>query len=447
MKKIYLSPAAHAHDNSTKCPMSCGENVHCNQYMDILETRLKELGFDVKRGDKALTGSTAMNTRVSEANKWGADLYYVAHTNAGGGRYSMTMYYTTSATGKKWADILHSYRKSANGGNHKVKANSGLYELKGTSMVSLYDELFFHDNAEDCAWFHNGGMKEMAEEAAHAFCDIFGVQYKPHADSSTSSEKIVEKVDATYQVWDADKKAWLPNVTNKNDYAGRFGHSICALYISLSLGNVTYKVHTLNGKWLPEVTNRSDYAGIFNKPIDGLMIKTDNGHKLHYQVHTKNGKWLGDVSGYDEKNTSTGFAGIFGQPIDAVYVWVDPIEKTVEVKDNNISQNQDPIPQQPSEEPVITTPVPPTTTPPNDTDTGDTGEEKDTSISDASDNEKDHNSTENTTTNTSEDTTNTSEDTSNKDTIKDDDEISDNVFLHALKTFIQIFIKWFKKQS
>ena len=27
-KKLYLSAAAHEHDNPTKCPSKCGENVH-----------------------------------------------------------------------------------------------------------------------------------------------------------------------------------------------------------------------------------------------------------------------------------------------------------------------------------------------------------------------------------------------------------------------------------
>ena len=74
MAKIYLSPAAHLHDNSTACPISCGENIHCNQYMDVVESRLNELGFEVKRGYKDLTGSKAMENRVAEANAWRADI-------------------------------------------------------------------------------------------------------------------------------------------------------------------------------------------------------------------------------------------------------------------------------------------------------------------------------------------------------------------------------------
>lgn len=178
MAKIYLSAAAHATDNRTQCPVACSENTHCNQYMDKLEERLRELGFEVMRGDRSLTGSQAMTTRVTEANLWGADLYYVAHTNAGGGRYSMTMCYRNAASKTK-AEVIHKHRKSM---QHVVRQRSDLYEINATKMPCLYDELFFHDNAEDCAWFHNGGMEILAEETAQALCEICGVTYQPHAE-------------------------------------------------------------------------------------------------------------------------------------------------------------------------------------------------------------------------------------------------------------------------
>ena len=184
--KIYLSPAAHAADNATKCPMKCSENTHCNAYVDVLEKLLKELGHEVKRGSAALTGSDAMTARVKEANAWGADIYYVAHTNAGGGRYSMTMCWPNDASKAK-AAIIHKHRQCVK--SHKVVTNSELYEIKQTKMVCLYDELFFHDNAEDCAWFHSGGMEKLAEETAAAMCEIGGVAYKPPVAEKPAEKK------------------------------------------------------------------------------------------------------------------------------------------------------------------------------------------------------------------------------------------------------------------
>lgn len=176
MAKIYLSPAAHKTDNPTQCGGGCGENVHCNAYMDIVERRLRELGVQVKRGSAKLTGTPAMENRVAEANAWGADLYYVAHTNAGGGRYSATFCWPDKASKAK-AEIIHKHRKCIT--NHKVKTNMTWYEIRKTKMVTLYDELFFHDNKADCYWFHNGGMDLLAEETVAALCEIVGVTYEP----------------------------------------------------------------------------------------------------------------------------------------------------------------------------------------------------------------------------------------------------------------------------
>ena len=186
-KKIYLSAAAHATDNSTKCKHKCGENIHCNEYMDIVEKRLKEHGIETKRGDKSKTGDAELKRRVNEANSWKANIYYVAHTNAGGGRYTMTMCWNDDAS-KANAAVFHKYRKCMS--SHKVVTRTDLYEIKHSAMPCLYDELFFHDNAEDCAWFHNGGMELLAEETVQALCELVGVTYK--APSTTNDAKVKE---------------------------------------------------------------------------------------------------------------------------------------------------------------------------------------------------------------------------------------------------------------
>ena len=190
MAKIYLSAAAHATDNPTKCPSPCGENTHCNQYMDMVERRLKALGCEVKRGDKTKTGGPALQSRVAEANRWGADLYYVAHTNAGGGRYSMTLCYPSEGSLKK-AEVLHRYRQSMT--SHKVKTRTDLYEINATAMPCLYDELFFHDNEEDCARFHNGGMQTLAEETVKALCELCGVTYREATAPTPSGKPTVKE--------------------------------------------------------------------------------------------------------------------------------------------------------------------------------------------------------------------------------------------------------------
>lgn len=174
MKKAYLSSAAHAVDNPTMCPMPCSENTHCKQYMDIVHRRLRECGIYVIRNYTDCVGDDALKKRVKDANKCKCDLYYVAHTNAGGGRYSMTMCWNDEKSFSK-ALVFAKYRKSVK--SHKVVKRNDLYEIRGTHMPCIYDELFFHDNAEDCAWFHDKGMYLMAEETCKAICEILNVKY------------------------------------------------------------------------------------------------------------------------------------------------------------------------------------------------------------------------------------------------------------------------------
>ena len=189
--KVYLSAAAHQYDNPTKCPTKCGENVHCKQYMDVVEKRLGECGIDVRRGYRDEVGAVAMEHRVADANKWGANLYYVAHTNATGEEdakvhRSITMCWDDDASKKK-AAVIGKYRKSIS--THRVVPRNDLYEIKQTTMPCLYDELFFHDNPDDCKWFHNGGMEIMAEETVQAICELVGVKYVPIVDEVAELKK------------------------------------------------------------------------------------------------------------------------------------------------------------------------------------------------------------------------------------------------------------------
>lgn len=356
MAKIYLSPAAHATDNKTKCPTKCGENVHCNQYMDIVEARLKELGFEVLRGGRNLTGSQAMTVRVTEANRAKVDFYYVAHTNAGGGRYSMTMYYPGEENKAK-ADVFHKYRKAL---KHKVKANNALYEIKATSMPCLYDELFFHDNAEECAWFHNGGMDTMAEETVQALCEICGVTYKVQEEKKPSENEteVTSEIVVGSLVKISDNAVYstgksIPNwVKKKNWYVSSIIGTRAVLGKSEDGKNninspvdvkyltkvdttakpeltptpapvekiapvVTYQVHIgyWLGRWLPFVQGDSDYAGISGKAITAIKAETDIG-VLKVRVHSINGSWYDWVANNDKKQG--GYAGVYGKNIDCV---------------------------------------------------------------------------------------------------------------------------------
>lgn len=141
---------------------------------------------------------------------------------------------------------------------------------------------------------------------------------------TTNTTTTTTNINITYQTWDDVKNTWLPNVNGNSDYAGIFGHDVCAVFANLSEGDCVYRTHTQGGSWLPEVKNRADYAGIFNKPIDGFMIKaTDSNVKIHYQVHIRGGNWLPYVTGYTANDSNNGYAGIIGKPIDGIRMYAE----------------------------------------------------------------------------------------------------------------------------
>jgi hypothetical protein len=110
----------------------------------------------------------------------------------------MTLCWDDKASKKK-AAVIGKYRKSIT--PHKVDARNDIGEIRGTNMTCVYDELFFHDNAEDCAWFHNGGMEIMAEETVQALCELLKVTYKKPDDG------IRYKVSVTAKSFKTEKEA------------------------------------------------------------------------------------------------------------------------------------------------------------------------------------------------------------------------------------------------
>lgn len=174
MPKIYLSPAAHGHDNPCSFDSACGENIHCNLYMDELEPYLLACGFEVRRNPKDRTGDR-LKEAIAESNAWGADLHYVAHTNAGGGSYSLLMVYD-QGTAYGYAEKLAARRREVYSGSVKIQVQPQWAELQQTVAPAIYDEMLFHDNVQDITWFH-GHLREMAEATAKAICDMFGMAF------------------------------------------------------------------------------------------------------------------------------------------------------------------------------------------------------------------------------------------------------------------------------
>lgn len=320
-------------------PNETREYILNKRICDKVQNILKEYsGIEVLRIDDG--SELSISARAKKANAWKADYYIAVHHNAGlkgkqGGGIEVYTYLTVD---QKTADLQKAIYDSliahtglkGNRSNPLRKADLG--ECRETAMPAVLIENGFMDSPTDTPIILTEDYADKSAEAiAEVIVKMAGANKAEEtaptpnpAPAPSPAPTAPSKIDITYQVWDDVKNAWLPNVTNAEDYAGIFGHDVCAVFANLSSGNVIYRVHYKGGKWLPEVTNRSDYAGLFNKPIDGFMIRTDTGKTIHYRVHLRRtGKWLPWVTGYSTADSNNGYAGIFGQEIDAIRIYID----------------------------------------------------------------------------------------------------------------------------
>lgn len=206
--------------------------------------------------------------------------------------------------------IFYDWEDNGKGDNKGRPNHVGIVEKVSGSTITIIEGNY------------NCSVKRRTLKVNAKYIRGYGVP-KYDVEAKPASKPVDNKISVTYQVWDDTRNAWLPNVKDREDYAGIFGHNVCAVYANLSKGDITYRVHTKGYKWLPAVKNRSDYAGIYNRPIDGLMMKTNTGKKIYYRVHIKtSNRWLPFVTGYSTSDHNNGYAGIMGHEIDAVEVYL-----------------------------------------------------------------------------------------------------------------------------
>lgn len=86
---------------------------------------------------------------AKEANASGADIAVSFHTNAGGGDGSESLYYGTSADGKRLAELCEKHTKVLGQNSRGVKQRDGLWFIKTTNMPAVICECAFIDHDID----------------------------------------------------------------------------------------------------------------------------------------------------------------------------------------------------------------------------------------------------------------------------------------------------------
>ena len=109
------------------------------------------------------------------------------------------------------------------------------------------------DNAEDCRWFHNGGMQKMAEETMQALCEMCGVTYKPELLTGTAAPA------PTVPVYPLDKEPLYVSST-----AVRASGTVSGKYYR-------WDSKTLRGR--ARITTRADYVGKAGKVTGWVNVK------------------------------------------------------------------------------------------------------------------------------------------------------------------------------
>lgn len=147
----------------------------------------------------------------------------------------------------------------------------------------------------------------------------------PYIDADLPNSKT--KIICKYRTFDNQQKEWLPKVTDTNDYAGNFGHTIGGFQCVTYDGGTTKIIsHNYKGNWNSEVVDggfgsgSNDYSGVKGIAMDAIAIWSKYGDAT-YRVHYKGGGWSEWICGKYGK-TKGNYAGTIGKPIDAIQCYI-----------------------------------------------------------------------------------------------------------------------------
>ena len=147
-----------------------------------LERILQARGFKVVMVSDT-TADTALSTRINRANNARADLFVSIHYNALAGVWGShggieTLYYPTSANGKRLAGMVQGKLINATGLRDRgIKPRGGLAVLKGTSMPAILVEAGFMDNRDEAKLMLDEGYQQKVTIAiADGICEYFGIK-------------------------------------------------------------------------------------------------------------------------------------------------------------------------------------------------------------------------------------------------------------------------------
>lgn len=152
---------------------------------------------------------------VKEANASKADIALSFHNNAGGGDGCEMFYHTTSASGKRLAQLCEKHAKNIGQNSRGIKSGDRLYFIRNTNMPSVLTESFFLDNSKDKTIGDTSSeQKAFGVAYAKAILEYFNITYKD--PSITNDPETIYRV----QIGAFKEKVNADNMLKKAKAAG-----------------------------------------------------------------------------------------------------------------------------------------------------------------------------------------------------------------------------------
>lgn len=190
MAKVFLS-AGHGGSDPGACANGLVEkNINLNALLACKDV-LEDHGVIVV-ASRTTDANDPVQEEVREANASGADIAVSFHANAGGGDGFEDFYYTTSANGKRLAQLLEKHVKELGQNSRGCKSGNHLMFVRATNMPAVLVESFFLDNSADKA-IGDTVAEQNAFGVAYAkgILEYFGIAYKaPVANSAPSADEL-----------------------------------------------------------------------------------------------------------------------------------------------------------------------------------------------------------------------------------------------------------------
>lgn len=210
---------------------------------------LEANGVDTKIS-REVDKEVSLNTRVNEANTWGADLALDIHNNAGGGDGAEVYHSINYGTGKELADnILDEVKKiGQNSRGSKVKKGSrGDYFgfIRDTKMPAVITECVFVDNKADAS-----------QADTDAECKAFG---------EAIAKGVLKTLGITVNATVTPTKPTTPTkAPAKKDNTGSFLVKVTVDALNVRAGAGTnYSVKTV-------IRDKGTYTIVETKKVDGV---------------------------------------------------------------------------------------------------------------------------------------------------------------------------------